>query len=356
MPPPHSLLRFTRDLGPKLCLLFLSTTLTLIICLILIETYYWNKNSNAWVAPHTKFDPELGWANLQNSQTVYDGIRYTTNSLGFRTGEIDPSKEHILILGDSVAYGSGVNDDENVSHFLNEKLEGLQVLNLAVMGYGIDQYYLTLKKYIARTHPRHIIVIIYTVNDLADIRSNQMFGAAKPLFIIDRGRLTLWRKTVEKFSCSNLIKKSWTLKFFSPDSLRNSLCNSKYLNDDEAAWAVVSALLKKINNLALQYRSRLLFVLSPSLIGVQWDACMLQGFPKKCKELDPGFSKLYQDFNGFMQRSPYSYVDYNNVLLALSEKKDLKMLYNKQGKDIHHYSPLGNAYLASTIFPHINSD
>lgn len=146
--PSFSLFNFLDQHKTELRLVFLSAAFTLIVCLTLIEIYFWNKNSTTWVAPHTKFDMELGWVNLPNAKTIYRGNIYTTNSHGFRSAEIDPSKDHILILGDSVAYGSGVNDDETVSYFLSKKLQQFQVLNLAVMGYGIDQYYLTLKKHI----------------------------------------------------------------------------------------------------------------------------------------------------------------------------------------------------------------
>lgn len=334
-------------------LVFLSTTLSLLACLTLVEIYFWNKNSTTWVAPLTVFDPELGWSNVRSGKTVFKGIEYSTNSLGFRSPEIDNSRERVLIVGDSVAFGSGVNDDETISHFLNQKMPEFQVLNLAVMGYGIDQYYLTLKKHTDHTRPGHIVIVIYTVNDLADTKSNHMFGAAKPFFILDKGRLTLSQQPLNEFACTNLMKKSWTLSFFPTDALRNHLCDSMELNQRDA-WSLVTALTEKIYNLALKHDSRLLYVLSPSLVGVQWDACELQGQPLSCKDYGSGFSAHYQDFNRFFQKSSYSYIDYNNHLLGRSQNHDLKTLYVNRGKDIHHYSPLGNKMLADAIFARIS--
>ncbi|MFQ5450418.1 MAG: hypothetical protein ACE5E9_07285 [Nitrospinaceae bacterium] len=346
--PPLSLLHFLKARKREWALSIFSTAATLLFCLGLIEIYFWNKNSDAWVAPHTVFDAERGWSNAVNARTVHEGITYTTNSLGFRSAEINPAKEHILILGDSVAYGAGVNDDENVSYYLNQRMPGYQVLNLAVMGYGIGQYYLTLKKFIRQTRPRHVVVILYTVNDLADTRSDQMFGASKPLFVIDNGRLTPIRKTVSRFSCMNLISKSWTLRHFSPEKLRKRFCDSTAW-DKSAAWALVFDLLEKIHDLALQHGARPLFVLSPSLMGVKWTACQLQGNPGSCRNVDQGYSGSYQSFLNRFRKSRFPYLDYNNVLLALSQKGDIGRLYNKGGKDIHHYSPPGNRVLADTI-------
>ena len=80
--------------------------------------------------------------------------------------EIDLNQKHIVIVGDSVAFGSGIHDKETLSYQLAKELKEFQVLNFSVPGYSIDQYYLTLKKHINKTNPALIVVVIFTGKDL----------------------------------------------------------------------------------------------------------------------------------------------------------------------------------------------
>ena len=120
----------------------------------------------------TQFDSELGWALIKNADYKFNGKKITINSSGLRSPEIDTSKEHILVLGDSLAFGYGLSDKETFSHFLEKRLhskyKNIQVLNLGVSGYGVDQYYLFLKRHIENLNPKIIIVLICSRNDLLD--------------------------------------------------------------------------------------------------------------------------------------------------------------------------------------------
>ena len=103
-----------------------------------------------------------------------------------RSEEVYSSKGHILVVGDSVAFGLGVNNDETVSYYLGkeENISALeyQVLNLGVSGWGIGQYYLNLKKHIENLNPKMIVLIIYVTNDLDDTRKDHHYGISKPMF------------------------------------------------------------------------------------------------------------------------------------------------------------------------------
>ncbi len=175
-------------------LALVTTFLTGLLGLILIEGYYWSSGYTSLVCEICQFHPELGWDNMP-SKTITNGkVTYTTNSMGMRSEEVDFSREHILVVGDSVALGLGVNDDETVSYYL-EKVEnvsqlGYQVLNLGVSGYGIGQYYLNLKRHIDKLNPKWIVLILYTTNDLDDTRKDNHFGITKPMFLYQNGNLS----------------------------------------------------------------------------------------------------------------------------------------------------------------------
>jgi hypothetical protein len=61
------------------------------------------------------------------------GTAAVISAVRTRSPEVDRSKGHVLLVGDSVVWGYGERHD-------------LQALNLGVSWYGIDQYYLWLKR------------------------------------------------------------------------------------------------------------------------------------------------------------------------------------------------------------------
>jgi hypothetical protein len=70
-----------------------------------------------------------------------------------RSNAIDFSKGHILLVGDSVTFGLGVNNNETISHYLEKINNEHQVLNLGVPGYGNGKYFLNLKRNIDQLNP-----------------------------------------------------------------------------------------------------------------------------------------------------------------------------------------------------------
>ena len=66
-------------------------------------------------------------------------VKYTLNSLGYRTKEFDDIdwKESIVIFGCSNVFGIGVTDNHTVSYFL-EQLSGRPVINMGIGGSSIQ--------------------------------------------------------------------------------------------------------------------------------------------------------------------------------------------------------------------------
>lgn len=333
----------------NLILLIISSVIGLILGIIIYELYfyipkYYDKN---WYNPNTKFDSELGWSPILNRSDIPHVFNTTvsSNSLGFRSPEVDDSKDHILIIGDSVAYGYGVNDNETSSHYLqgylNQKYKNLQVLNLGVSGYGPDQYYLHLKRNINNTNPRAIIVIFYTNGDLYRIEKNHIYGRSKPLFIVnDNNKLVNINPNINKHSCINLFSSIELLHRYSfLQKPYYKFCKEKKL-DPDMRNRVFSALLKEIDNLATQYNSSLIFVLSPSRIDYEKES------------FDLSFFREYfgnRNYRKYFGNSSYNYLDYYEYIL--NDKEGINKLY--LGGDIAHYSPHGNKYLAEKIYKYL---
>ncbi len=341
----------------EICLAFVASLISLIGAFFIIEGYFIFKNWDRSVALGTQFDSQLGWVNIPNYSFTSDKRTYTTNKLGLRSEPLNPSANHVLVLGDSVAYGAGVNDDETFSYLLNKMFPNYQILNLAVSGYGVDQYYLALKNLINKTNPKLIITNIYTGNDLADTRRDNLFGISKPLFKIQNGELVNINSKISRFSCPNLITRSWINSIMKKAKLQSLFCSNLEL-DLSSAKLTIKNLLQQIHRIGKSKNAETIFVLSPTLIGTQWLNCYWSGKPDNCEGLDSGFHHLYVEFKEILEENKFQFLDLNNSFLLNSKgsTKELVSLYNQNGKDFHHYSPKGHHLVAKYLGNFINHD
>lgn len=117
-------------------------------------------------------NPILVWE-LKPGITIKAGSRldYSVNSDGLRDYERDVSEDSykIVVLGDSLTYGSGVNLEEIYAKILEKKLNELnekkyEVFNLGVSGYGTAQEVESLRVKGLKYDP-DLIILGYTLND-----------------------------------------------------------------------------------------------------------------------------------------------------------------------------------------------
>ena len=124
-----------------------------------------------------RVDPQVRYVLLPNQKGWVDDGFVTTNSRGFRGREVDipkpPGRLRVIVLGDSVAFGWGVNDGDTFSSQLQQDLRtqrpgvDLEVVNLGVPGYATRQEVALLKRNLAELQPDVVLVGFYT-NDLPD--------------------------------------------------------------------------------------------------------------------------------------------------------------------------------------------
>ncbi len=99
-----------------------------------------------------------------------------TNRLGMRGRRVptddEAKKYRILVLGDSFAFGFGVEDDEAFPAVLDRTLSAdgrtIEVLNAAVPGYSFDHYLLYLREKISTLRP-DLVLIAACENDIDDL-------------------------------------------------------------------------------------------------------------------------------------------------------------------------------------------
>ena len=101
-----------------------------------------------------EYDADLGWAlapNLAVDPYRRPGTTFTTDSRGFRgvvetTTEVPEGSFRVVCIGDSFTLGFGVGDHETFPHHLGALGPGIDVVNMGVSGYGVDQIYLSYLK------------------------------------------------------------------------------------------------------------------------------------------------------------------------------------------------------------------
>ncbi|MCC7103932.1 MAG: hypothetical protein IT307_02200 [Chloroflexi bacterium] len=150
--------------------------------------------------PDVLFLPRPGFEGLSEGNVV------KINSRGLRDPERSVSKPEgttrILVLGDSVAFGFGVRNDETMESVLEQRLnadsEGrYEVLNAAVVGYNTIQERARLQDVGLQYQP-DLVVLVFVVNDLLDTFSifdhqYQPTGVLAPLKVWLRRNSNLYR-------------------------------------------------------------------------------------------------------------------------------------------------------------------
>ena len=136
--------------------------------------------------------PTRGWTVAPNAHQVVDGFSYTTNERGYRSLRPympDPTKYTVLAIGDSFTFGIDTNDAETWPYLLETKDPRLNVINLGVGGYGIDQMDVTLHETVEVYHP-DLVIVAFIGDDLR--RTFLSFrDYKKPRFVLDQGGVRL---------------------------------------------------------------------------------------------------------------------------------------------------------------------
>lgn len=366
----------------ELCLLFSSSILSIPIAIFIYEIYTRNAQ---FAVVNTRFDEKLGWAIIPSRSVISDGKKYSSNSLGFRSKEVDRTQKQILLVGDSVTWGIGVSDDETASYYLSLIMPEEQVLNMGVPGYGIDQYYLNLKRNVDKLNPKLITVVLFSGNDLWDMSHDSMYGKNKPFFMVDRTKvnlesgkkykidpenLNLIDSHISQFSCMNMLSRGqaqWMGYFI---ALRELLCPVRYLDYMESNY-VLRSLLLKVVELASSRNSGLLFVLTSLQSDFQFKT--VEEFQNKIvsfQNLMP--EKVTEQLKPMTFLNTYgkwhlSYPDLYNLQVTLQQMNlphiDFHKVLQQRPERIEefyvdgaHLSPTGNRLLAQSLYDKIKSD
>ena len=128
------------------------------------------------------YHPQLGYTiqkNLRHVRLFYPGqLDYTldTNNYGFRGPDWDlsASRKNVVILGDSFAFGWGVQWEQTVGNIIEKELQkndrAYQVINLSMPGWDIDLIIRSFELYKNLLKPVAVVYIFCPNDLLAGIR------------------------------------------------------------------------------------------------------------------------------------------------------------------------------------------
>jgi hypothetical protein len=118
------------------------------------------------------FSDTYGWVPRQGTSVVIDGKRVSFNAAGYRGRELTLPKARdrtrVIVLGDSIAFGLDVADEETFTNLLDARDNGIEAGNLAVQGYGPDQELIVLLDKGLRLDPDVVVLTFCLANDLAE--------------------------------------------------------------------------------------------------------------------------------------------------------------------------------------------
>jgi lysophospholipase L1-like esterase len=106
---------------------------------------------------------------------------YTTDAHGFRNPSPWPERADIVVLGDSMAFGYGVDDDEAWTALMADRLPGARIINLGLIGAAPQQYLRVHERFGQALRPGLVLFCLFPGNDLRDAgRFSEWLQAGSP--------------------------------------------------------------------------------------------------------------------------------------------------------------------------------
>lgn len=197
------------------CLVLAGSFISLFLAEGFVRIFF--PHSRDHVVPSGLFDIDdyLGWR-LKAGQSVthhsyYFNAIYTINSLGFRDKPRNILKDknvyRILLYGDSQIFGWGVPENKRFSNLIENQIRDLEIWNLAVPGYGLDQEILSYERDGKSLNADEVIFFV-SENTLERTRYNYIYKKHKPMFVSDEsGILKLIPIPLGKTATTSLLYK-----------------------------------------------------------------------------------------------------------------------------------------------------
>jgi hypothetical protein len=230
---------------------------------------------NFWV-----YDDLLGWSHKANENGTYNHPDFSVSVSNNRDGHRDleypveriQGKNRMLVLGDSMAWGFGVELEERFSEILESKYSDWEVINASVSGYGTDQELLYYKYRGAKYQP-DVVLVLFHPNDVGNVNTSDNYWHNKPKFELVNGALQLTNQPVPKPSVKQHLDRFIFGHTYFLSRLYSLLKNTfkRLLGGDEGGndtnvehpHALIEAIFLELQKITIENGSRLVVVSCP---------------------------------------------------------------------------------------------
>jgi lysophospholipase L1-like esterase len=114
----------------------------------------------------------IGHLHRPSASFVVSGTGYSatnhTDSVGFRNPDPWPARADVVVIGDSVVFGWGVDDDASWPARFQAAMPGKKVMNLGLAGGSPQQYLRVYETFGAALRPKLVLVGLWARNDFTD--------------------------------------------------------------------------------------------------------------------------------------------------------------------------------------------
>lgn len=91
-------------------------------------------------------------------------------------------KRTILILGDSFAFGEGVDIEDRFDQKIRAAISDAHIINTGVMGFGTDQQYLAARPFFWDLTSNDMVLVMFNRTDFFDVQRRRFTQRSKPYF------------------------------------------------------------------------------------------------------------------------------------------------------------------------------
>lgn len=291
------------------------------------------------------FSGSYGWRGRPGAVAPMGDGRVSLNRHGFRGRELGQlksvEKTRVIVLGDSIAFGFGVSDEQTFPHLLDARDNGIEVASLAVQGHGPSQELLMLRSDGLAADPDIVVLALCLRNDFADaVLPVALYNGVtpRPRFHLVGDRLVLdstgmRRSTAERAvqwlsDYSHLFNRVWSLVGTRSAPTEEIWRDRKReaLRDEEAALRLTLALVLEMDRVA---RER----------GI---AFVVASFPNGLSYTEE--PKLHRRLHDELRRAQVRLVDFRARFQELGRLPG-EIALDSTG----HLGPLGHALVAETL-------
>jgi hypothetical protein len=227
-----------------------------------------------------------GWRLSPNCSTISAekrGREYAvtthSNNHGFRDNKnyrFDKSDgtQRVIIIGDSMSFGNGVEELGRYSNLLDDMLgENVEVYNLAISNYGLDQAFLTLQIEGLRYNP-DVIVLGFSDPMFKRLSRNVTESRwSKPFFELKQGNLHLVPQPNENILAIETFPDKFYLWMFVKQRISAILSERESSDNWANNAALTEKIIERLVEISRQSKSTLvIFTINPRyILEKEWD-------------------------------------------------------------------------------------